>query len=38
MKTLQQTTLLLTALATGLMAGLARSSDRTFVETMQNIN
>jgi uncharacterized membrane protein len=50
MKTLQQTTLILTALATGLMAGLfaafaysvmpglARSSDRTFVETMQNIN
>lgn len=50
MKTLQQTTLLLTALATGLMAGLfaafaysvmpglARSSDRSFVETMQNIN
>ncbi|MDR8407953.1 DUF1772 domain-containing protein [Nonomuraea sp. 3-1Str] len=50
MKTLQQTTLILTALATGLMAGLfaafaysvmpglARSSDRTFVEAMQNIN
>ncbi|MFI0898404.1 DUF1772 domain-containing protein [Streptomyces sp. NPDC020983] len=50
MKTLQQVTLVLSALATGLMAGLfaafaysvmpglARSSDRTFVETMQNIN
>jgi uncharacterized membrane protein len=49
-KTLQQTTLILTALATGLMAGLfaafaysvmpglGRSSDRTFVEAMQNIN
>lgn len=50
MKNLQQTTLILTALATGLMAGLfgafaysvmpglANSSDRTFVEAMQNIN
>lgn len=50
MKNLQQTALVLSALATGLMAGLfaafaysvmpglARSSDRTFVETMQNIN
>ncbi|MER5475799.1 anthrone oxygenase family protein [Streptomyces sp. NPDC002734] len=50
MKTLQQTTLILATLATGLMAGLfaafaysvmpglARSSDRTFVEAMQNIN
>ncbi|MFF5899988.1 DUF1772 domain-containing protein [Streptomyces argenteolus] len=50
MKNLQQAVLLLTTLATGLMAGLfaafaysvmpglARSSDRTFVEAMQNIN
>ncbi|MEU6442671.1 anthrone oxygenase family protein [Streptomyces sp. NPDC047046] len=50
MKNLQQITLILSALATGLMAGLfaafaysvmpglARSSDRTFVEAMQNIN
>ncbi|MFJ6433541.1 DUF1772 domain-containing protein [Streptomyces sp. NPDC091416] len=50
MKNLQQFTLILTTLATGLMAGLfaafaysvmpglARSSDRTFVEAMQNIN
>jgi uncharacterized membrane protein len=50
MKTLQQATLILATLATGLMAGLfaafaysvmpglARSSDRTFVEAMQNIN
>jgi uncharacterized membrane protein len=50
MKTLQQTTLILSTLATGLMAGLfaafaysvmpglGRSSDRTFVEAMQNIN
>ncbi|MFD6613436.1 DUF1772 domain-containing protein [Micromonospora chalcea] len=50
MKNLQQIALILSALATGLMAGLfaafaysvmpglARSSDRTFVEAMQNIN
>ncbi|MFD5124071.1 MULTISPECIES: DUF1772 domain-containing protein [unclassified Streptomyces] len=50
MKALQQTTLIVAALATGLMAGLfaafaysvmpglARSSDRTLVEAMQNIN
>ncbi|MFI7384010.1 DUF1772 domain-containing protein [Streptomyces sp. NPDC049813] len=50
MRSLQQATLILTTLATGLMAGLfaafaysvmpglARSSDRTFVEAMQNIN
>lgn len=50
MRNLQQATLVLTALATGLMAGLfaafaysvmpglSRSSDRTFVEAMQNIN
>ncbi|MHC5260818.1 anthrone oxygenase family protein [Streptomyces sp. UC4497] len=50
MRNLQQATLILTTLATGLMAGLfaafaysvmpglARSSDRTFVEAMQNIN
>ncbi|MFG3105589.1 anthrone oxygenase family protein [Streptomyces tendae] len=50
MKNLQQITLILSALATGLMAGLfaafaysvmpglAHSSDRTFVEAMQNIN
>ncbi|MFE9702734.1 DUF1772 domain-containing protein [Streptomyces sp. NPDC005930] len=50
MKALQQATLILATLATGLMAGLfaafaysvmpglARSSDRTFVEAMQNIN